>query len=300
MSSELPIYDFGPLPADFRQAYEKAAAAFFWAVELRKKLDPLPYKETSKDTFFRCCSILLFYDRLRKEIVAAQASLKSVPGRPGEELDKALQWAIDFLVEFEKAANMPSWQKYIPNPTTPIEPRIREKAWLARAYQTATEAVVEIPMLPRRDILEVLRKMRGEAWDRVEVADRDDSNASLPGEKEPLPAFHNADFTAVNWFGKEYQFALGFQSNIVKALWDEWERTGFGLHQGTICELIDSERESLRLDKVFRNHPAFGKMIQKSGDGAYKLAPQESPPGRFAPRNKKITKSPSKTRRKPG
>jgi hypothetical protein len=86
-------------------------------------------------------------------------------------------------------------------------------------------------------------------------------------------ATHNADFTMVNWFGEEYTFALGLQSSALKALWEEWEKTGLGLHQDTIRNSIDAERDSFRMDTAFRKHPAFGTMIQKIGDGKYKLAP---------------------------
>jgi hypothetical protein len=82
---------------------------------------------------------------------------------------------------------------------------------------------------------------------------------------------HNADFTMVNWFGTEYHFALGVQSSAVRALWEEWEKTRLGLHQETIREAIDTEQDSFRMDTAFRKHPAFGTMIQRGGDGRYRL-----------------------------
>jgi hypothetical protein len=96
------------------------------------------------------------------------------------------------------------------------------------------------------------------------------TKAESPQSKKPT---HNADFTMVNWFGEEYTFALGLQSSALKALWEEWEKTGLGLHQDTIRNSIDAERDSFRMDTAFRKHPAFGTMIQKIGDGKYKLAP---------------------------
>jgi hypothetical protein len=92
----------------------------------------------------------------------------------------------------------------------------------------------------------------------------------LPNERQPS---HSADFTFVNWFGTEYTFALGVQSSAVQALWGEWERSRLGLHQDTIRNQIDAERDSFRMNAAFRNHPAFGTMIQSCGDGRYKLAP---------------------------
>jgi hypothetical protein len=85
-------------------------------------------------------------------------------------------------------------------------------------------------------------------------------------------AIHNADYTMVNWFGTEYHFALGVQSQVVRVLWEEWEHTQLGLHQETIREKIDAARDSFRVDLAFRNHPALGKMIRRCGDGCYKLS----------------------------
>jgi hypothetical protein len=92
----------------------------------------------------------------------------------------------------------------------------------------------------------------------------------------------------VNWFGEEYTFALGVQSSALKALWEEWEKTGLGLHQDTIRNTIDAERDSFRMDTAFRRHPAFGRMIKKIGDGKYKLAPW---PGDTTPAPSKKKKS---------
>jgi hypothetical protein len=43
------------------------------------------------------------------------------------------------------------------------------------------------------------------------------------------------------------------------------------LHQETIREAIDTEQDSFRMDTAFRKHPAFGTMIQRGGDGRYRL-----------------------------
>lgn len=83
---------------------------------------------------------------------------------------------------------------------------------------------------------------------------------------------HSADFTTVNWYGTEYTFAHGVQSSAVRALWEEWEQTGLGLHQDTIRVAVDANRDTFRMDKAFRNHPSLGTMIQSVGDGKYRLA----------------------------
>jgi hypothetical protein len=114
----------------------------------------------------------------------------------------------------------------------------------------------------------------------------------------PTPT-HSADFTFVNWYGTEYTFALGVQSSAVHALWDDWVKSGLGLHQDTIRNTIDAERDNFRMDKAFRKHPAFGTMIQSIGDGKYKLAP---PTVGKPQRDSKMTKSagiPAKPRRRP-
>jgi hypothetical protein len=84
-------------------------------------------------------------------------------------------------------------------------------------------------------------------------------------------ARHSADFSHVYWFGQEYKFAIGLQAGAVRALWAEWEKTGLGLHQETIREEIDAERDNFRMAHVFRNHPALGRMIDKDGEGRYRL-----------------------------
>lgn len=85
-------------------------------------------------------------------------------------------------------------------------------------------------------------------------------------------ARHSADFTYVYWFDREYKFALGLQAGAVRELWAEWKETGLGLHQETIRERIDAERDNFRMAHVFRNHEALNTMIVKDGDGRYRLA----------------------------
>jgi hypothetical protein len=122
----------------------------------------------------------------------------------------------------------------------------------------------------------------------------------VPTPIAPPPApkgVHNTDFTMVNWFGTEYHFALGVQSSAVRALWEEWERSGLGLHQETIREAVDAERDRFRIDTAFRNHPAWGTMIRRCGDGRYRLAPPDTPQ---VPSAQKIPKNAPKARRKRG
>ena len=119
-------------------------------------------------------------------------------------------------------------------------------------------------------------------WRKAAALERR-SPAAGAGQAES--AVHNDDFTMVVWYGAEYHFALGVQSTAVRALWEEWKKSGLGLHQETIHKKVDPERNSFRMDTAFRGHAAFETMIQKCGDGRYKLAPPGSQPPR-QPRKK--------------
>jgi hypothetical protein len=101
-----------------------------------------------------------------------------------------------------------------------------------------------------------------------EQQQKDEGPKKDPATPKPT---HSADFAFVDWYGTPYTFALGVQSSAVQTLWAEWETTGLGLHQDTIRNAIDAERDSFRMDNAFRNHPAFGTMIRRCGDGRYRL-----------------------------
>jgi hypothetical protein len=128
--------------------------------------------------------------------------------------------------------------------------------------------------------------------------ENDTATSAQHRSASPAQAAHNADFTMVNWFGVEYQFALGIQALAVRALWEEWERTGLGLHQDTIREAIDPERDKFRMDNAFRNHRAFGTMITSCGDGRYKLTPPQTEPAAVKNRNRKNRTKTPKSRQK--
>jgi hypothetical protein len=145
-------------------------------------------------------------------------------------------------------------------PAFPYWPRDRQLAPEKFAEKILAE---ETPLLD--NALLALRRMA------IEDENRQGAPIAKADQKKASEATHSADFTAVNWFGTEYTFALGVQSGAVKALWEEWEKSGLGLHQQTIREAVDAERENFRMDKAFRNNPAFGTMIQSIGDGRYKL-----------------------------
>jgi hypothetical protein len=207
-------------------------------------------------------------------------------GIPFEAFDPVLTQAHDMLEELLRVAAGNESASF--NSTdarwSKIDRRLRELgATYARGSLDARQAVA--PAQPANDNNDVPRVPAVE------------TQTTVPPSVE-LKYIHNADFTMVKWGDTEYHFALGVQSSAVRALWGEWERTGLGLHQETIREAIDAERDSFRMDTAFRKHPAFGTMIQRCGDGRYKLAPCAPEPAPSGPKVKRITRSAPKSRRK--
>jgi len=108
--------------------------------------------------------------------------------------------------------------------------------------------------------------------------------ATVPDE--PAKRTHSTDFTTAEWDGTKYTFSP-LQADTVKALWQEYEKTGFGLHQNAIRESLDHERGNFRVPHVFRKHPAYGVMIHSCGRGKYRLGKPDAI-------TKTKTKTPSK------
>ena len=120
------------------------------------------------------------------------------------------------------------------------------------------------------NIPEGFRKQFGDFFNRQEFTDYDQYATgkyrvlSQPHEVEWSKAVHNADYTMVNWFGTEYTFALGVQSQVVEVLWKEWENTGLGLHQQTIREHVDAEKDNFKMTTAFRNNPVSALLTASS------------------------------------
>ena len=106
-----------------------------------------------------------------------------------------------------------------------------------------------------------------------------DSEADAVGVRESTSeeCSHSDDFTSCIWFGARYEFTR-LQAACVKALWEARERGHGTLNQETIQKKSGSSAAYFRLDKTFRDHPAFGVMIQKASKGIYKLAPPTENP----------------------
>ena len=82
---------------------------------------------------------------------------------------------------------------------------------------------------------------------------------------------HSDDFTSVIWCGQSYQFKKGIQSNVVRVLWEAWEKKVPLLGEETIGEKAGSESSRFRIRDYFRNHSAIGKMIISPQKGCWQL-----------------------------
>ncbi len=92
--------------------------------------------------------------------------------------------------------------------------------------------------------------------------------------KDTIPlqsqAKHSIDFRSVHWFGTDYSFTAN-QAAAVKILWQAWENGTPDIGGDTLAAEIDSE--SKRAQDIFKNHPAYGKMIRSGqSKGSYRLA----------------------------
>lgn len=103
----------------------------------------------------------------------------------------------------------------------------------------------------------------------------DASEASPNPSGSQLDAEHNTDFTWVRWFGIEHTFKKGIQAQVVRALWEEWEkgsrRDGRGLGQEALGKLAGSSSDSFSVRDNFRGHPAMDTMIRSVSKGVFAL-----------------------------
>jgi len=91
-----------------------------------------------------------------------------------------------------------------------------------------------------------------------------------PNNKE-CATKHAPDFRSVRWFGAVYSFTPK-QAACVRALWEAWENGTPELSGITILETAEVDDSAGRFPKVFRDSPAWGKMIVPgSTKGTYRL-----------------------------
>jgi hypothetical protein len=152
----------------------------------------------------------------------------------------------------------------------PREPILSQEELAERLEKNWSGLRRRVLLLPAFDQEQLYKNLVKDHWATVtSLSERDVAEA--PVARLNPNAVHNDDFTMVKWYDTDYRFALGAQAGAVRALWEEWERSGLGLHQETIHNLIDPERRTFRMDMTFRHHPALGKMIRAVGDGVYQL-----------------------------
>lgn len=86
-------------------------------------------------------------------------------------------------------------------------------------------------------------------------------------------AKHTKDFRSVHWYGKDYVFTEN-QAIVVRELWIAWKGGTPAVGKETLLNCIDPEAPPPRVDVVFRDHPAWKKMIVPGvSKGTYKLEP---------------------------
>ena len=110
----------------------------------------------------------------------------------------------------------------------------------------------------------------------------------IPVEEPPAPTasanpdcHHKDDYSTVWWYGETFWFTPQ-EAAAVRCLWEEWERSPHlpDVRQTEVLKAAKSGEPQLR--RLFRDNPAWGRMIFPSVDfggkvGYYRLAP---PPGR--------------------
>lgn len=78
----------------------------------------------------------------------------------------------------------------------------------------------------------------------------------------------SSDYTSVEWGGKLFEFKRGNQAAMVKALAEAWPHT---MTPEALFEAAGTNPERPRVDVTFRDNPAFGKVIVKENNGAYRI-----------------------------
>ena len=139
--------------------------------------------------------------------------------------------------------------------------------------------------LPER-FVELVRAIRAR---RATLHDVTGSPRAKSRSGSEIDCRHGSDFTWVVWYGTHYEFSKGNQAATVGVLWAEWDRSGrrdgCGLSDATVAESIGAAEKNFRVKMVFRDHPAFTKMIREVGKGVHALCgPGKISAGRTAPR----------------
>jgi hypothetical protein len=100
------------------------------------------------------------------------------------------------------------------------------------------------------------------------------SNAS--SENANADIVHSLDYRSVCWYGDDYQFTAN-QARAIECLWRAWETGAPDVGDTTILAAIDHLSPPRRLSAVFRDHPAWNKMIVSRTKGSHRLQPVGAP-----------------------
>jgi hypothetical protein len=92
-----------------------------------------------------------------------------------------------------------------------------------------------------------------------------------PKVNERVGATAAPDFSAVTIRGRVYYFRGGQQREIVRCLWPSLD-DGVGLTAEQLADRLGARRDTFRVRKLFRGHPAWGTLIRTDGRGRFWLA----------------------------
>ena len=99
------------------------------------------------------------------------------------------------------------------------------------------------------------------------------SNTMRSNNKDEVK--HSTDFRSVRWFGTVYSFTVN-QAPVVRMLYEHWQAGTPDVSDETLLSSVDPEAPPARLSTLFRDHPAWGKMIVPGGSkGTHQLTTRE-------------------------
>lgn len=82
------------------------------------------------------------------------------------------------------------------------------------------------------------------------------------------PCRHSTDFTTVLWHGTHYRFTAS-QGHVIHLLWDSFDNDTPDVRQEALLDVAGSE--SANIANLFKDHPAWGKLITSQSKGTYRL-----------------------------
>lgn len=141
---------------------------------------------------------------------------------------------------------------------------------------------------PKQRDLYIWEKLHVEALELVRVAGggppRPDSDSSskkpeaMKSEEvsgDVANGSHGTDFLWLYAQGARYTFTKGQQAQVIRVLFEEWDRggriDGSPLTEETIGDKVSSISDRFRIQKVFEGHPALNTVLSTCGKGAWAL-----------------------------